>query len=139
MATCQGNIIKQVLGLSKFSHSTNILYALKIKKIQHASEQNAINLWNRLFCVNSPTRTLCSALYANYIQDGSIIPGTLLSKIIQSKSSPLSCALSKAKYNPEYCNENGIVDSLKLLLLSENFNKPYSSDHQMAVMLTKAF
>jgi hypothetical protein len=92
---------------------------------------------HRLFCVNSP-RIPCVQLYTPTIQDGSIIPGTLLSKIIQSKSSPLLCALSKAKYNPEYCNQNGIVDSLKLLLLIEHFTKPNSSDHQMAVMLTKA-
>ena len=139
METCQGNIIKKSLGLSKFSHSTEILCALNINKIHHTSVQNSISLWNRLFSVNSPTTSLCSDLYGNYLQDGSIIPGTLLSKIIHSKLSPLSCAMSKCKYNHQYRTNNGVVDSLKLLLLSENFNKPYSDDHQMAIMLTRSF
>ena len=65
-------IIQKSLGLSKYSRSTNLLHALNISKIYDIITRNSVSLWNRIFNVNSATRTVCSYLYSMYIQCGKI-------------------------------------------------------------------
>ena len=83
---------------------------------------------------------LCSYLYSEYILHGSLAPGTLLSRIINNGYSPSICALKKVKITPTnlLCN-NGIVDSLRMVLNSKTFNKAHSEDHYLAGLLCKAF
>ena len=139
METSQGKIIKQSLGLSKYSRNTNLLQALNINKVSHNIIHSTLSLWNRLFCVKSPTQTLCSYLYGEFLSTGNTVPGTLLSRIVNSGHSPLICTLTKTKYmHVSSCND-GIVDSLRMVLASENFIKPYSEDHRLAVLLTQSF
>ena len=138
LETCQGNIIKQSLGISKFSRSTHLLHAMGIRKINDVIVQNSASLWNRIFAINSPTRRLCSLLYDKYMSTGIAIPGTLLHRLTYSGMSPAYCALQKNKYISSH-GKNGLIDSLKVVLSSENFTKPYSDEHRLAVLLTKAF
>lgn len=140
METTQSNIIKQCIGLSRYCKSTDLLHAMNIKKICQQLDQNMLNLWNRIFCVTSPTSRLCSYLYSEYILHGSLAPGTLLSRIINNGYSPSICALKKVKITPTnlLCN-NGIVDSLRMVLNSKTFNKAHSEDHYLAGLLCKAF
>ena len=35
--------------------------------------------------------------------------------------------------------KDGIVDSLRMVSTSENFIKPHSDDHRLAVLLTQSF
>ena len=35
--------------------------------------------------------------------------------------------------------KDGIVDSLRMVSTGENFSKPYSDDHRLAVLLTQSF
>ena len=56
METSQGKIIKQSLGLSKYSRNTNLLQALNINKVSHNIIHSTLSLWNRLFCVNLPLK-----------------------------------------------------------------------------------
>ncbi len=74
--------------------------------------------------------------FVTYLEDEVIIPDTLLSEIINSKLSLLSCALSEIKYILYYCTGNGIIDSLQVLLLHECFTKPYNEE-QMVSILTR--
>ena len=66
MDTSQGKIIKQSLGLSKHSRNTNLLQALNINKVSHTINHSTLSLWNRLFCVESPTQTLWSYLCSGH-------------------------------------------------------------------------
>ena len=46
------------------------------------------------------------------------------------------------KPKPQVGNDNfndGVVDSLRYLISQENFIKPYSNEHILGVLLTKAF
>ena len=69
---------------------------------------------------------------------GIAIPGTLLHRLTYSGMSPAYCALQKNKYISSH-GQYGLIDSLKVVLSSENFTKPYSDEHRLAVLLTKAF
>ena len=64
METSQRKMIKQSLGLSKYSRNTNLLQAQNINKVSHNIIHNTLSLWNRLFCVKS-TKILCSYVYAD--------------------------------------------------------------------------
>ena len=139
METCQANINTKSPDLSKYSRSTNLLCAMKINKLHTSIVQNPLSLWTRLFCVESPIRKLCSYMYSSYLQSGAIIPGTLHSRLVCNNISPISCALQKTLYEPNNNTNDGLIDSLRMLILSEHFNKPYSDDHQLAVMLTRSF
>ena len=33
----------------------------------------------------------------------------------------------------------GIIDSIRYMIMHDNFTKPYSDEHALAVLLTKAF
>ena len=103
-----------------------------IRKINDVIVQNSASLWNRIFAINSPTRRLCSLLYDKYMSTGIAIPGTLLHRLTNSGMSPAYCALQKNKYISSHV-------SLKVVLSSENFTKPYSDEHRLAVLLTKSF
>ena len=69
---------------------------------------------------------------------GIAIPGTLLHGLTYSGMSLAYCALQKNKYISSH-GQNGLIDSLKVVLSSENFTKPYSDKHRLAVLLTKSF
>ena len=43
------------------------------------------------------------------------------------------------KYISSQNVNNGVVDSLRMVLASEHFIKPYSEDHILAVLLTQSF
>ena len=68
-------------------------------------------------------------------------PGTLLYRIVQMGHSPLLCAFTKVpKTVPSYEDmDNGIVDTMRYLICHDNFIKPYSSEHIILSLLTKAF
>ena len=56
METRQRKMIKESLGLSKYSRNTNLLQAQNINKVSHNIIHNTLSLWNRLFCVNNPLK-----------------------------------------------------------------------------------
>ena len=96
-----------------------------IRNINDVVVQNSVSLWNRIFAINSPTRRLCSLLY---------------DLLIYSGISAAYCALQKNKYIYIYSHgQNGLIDSIKVVLSSANFTKPYSDEHRLAVLLTKSF
>ena len=48
------------------------------------------------------------------------------------------CAFVKYK-KPTFVRECGVTDSLRTLLMHENFIKPYSEEQTLASLLTRAF
>ena len=88
---------------------------------------------------DSPTCDLCTYMLSNYITTGNIVPGTLIDRIVKSGMSPLKFL---TRINPQVQpvkQPNGLVDSLKSMLLSENYTKPWSTEYLLVKLLTKSF
>ena len=77
-----------------------------------------------------------------FMCNGTLYEGTLLDRLIKVGLSPVKVAFSPPK---QMClkygtsTANGLVDSLKFLLCHDNFVKPWSEEHFIATLLTKAF
>ena len=95
MESIQGRLIKQCLGLSKRSHNSAVLKALKIDKAQNIVNRNVLNLYHRIFKIDSPARSLMQFLLARYITYGTTVPGTLLDRVVSIGESPLKCVFRK--------------------------------------------
>ena len=50
----QGNLVKQSMGLSKRSHTTELFAALGINRSQELVNHNLISLYHRIFNINTP-------------------------------------------------------------------------------------
>ena len=70
----RGSLIKLSLGLSKYSHHSKILTALNVSRCVEAINNCKINLWRRIFKVDSPLRNLCLYFDARYIGHGDVFP-----------------------------------------------------------------
>ena len=78
----QGSLIKQSLGLSKYSHHSKILKAVNVSRCVETINNCRINLLKRIFKVDSPLRNLCCYFAAQYIGHGEVFPQTLAANII---------------------------------------------------------
>jgi hypothetical protein len=94
-------------------------------------------------CYDSPARDLNVHLLAQYMANGTIVPGTSISRMLKMGLNPVKCAFNKLNtcYDgaPYVHNTDGIVDSLKCLLQHEHFIKPYSDEYTLVKLLTRAF
>ena len=137
MESIQGRLIKQCLGLSKRSHNSAVLKALK-DKVQNIVNRNVLNLHHRIFKIDSPARSLMQFLLARYITYGTTVPGTLLERVVSIGESPLKCVFRKCGHK-EFILKDGIgghVDSIRLLLHSRNYFDRNSDEHVMLRLLT---
>ena len=136
----QSSTVKRLLGFPQRSHHSNILRALNLSKVQSRIDKATLSLWYRIFQVDSPTRLLCAKLLSDFVLYGYSVPGTLIDRIIKMKLSPVKCLFRRVLPNViEEAHHDGVVESLRFLILHENFIKPYSSEHIIASLLTKAF
>ena len=138
LETCQGNLVKQAIGLSKRSRSTALLEALKIKKINECVKNRTACLLNRIFSVESPVQSLTSHFMSLFLSHNILVPNTLVNRIVAFNLSPVRCAFTKYQ-SVVFKEESGLIDSLRYLLMCENFIKPYSDEHVLSVLLTKSF
>ena len=150
--TAQSSTIKSQLGLSKFSHSTPILAALDIPKVSEIIERDTQSLFHRIFKVNSPVRDLNVFLVAKQIVTGSSVKGTLVDRIMRMGLSPTGLIASGPATGNPTCDPRvagqaaesrladcGLVDSLRYVLLHEDYNKPHGTMHHIAKLLTKVY
>ncbi len=135
--TVQGKLIKQSLGLSKHSHNTQLLEAMSIKSVTDIVVRNTVGLYHRIFKVASPTRTMNFYLMSLYLLNGTLVPGSLLERIVRYGYSPIELMFTQPNRKC-FSGQDGHVDSLRALLLSENFIKPYSEEHLLVHLLTTA-
>ena len=91
MESTQGRLIKQCLGLPKSSHNTAMLKALNIDTVQNTVNRNVLNLYHRIFKIESPARSIMQFLLARYITYGTTVPGTLIDRVVSIGESPLKC------------------------------------------------
>ena len=137
LETVQSNLIKQSLGLSKRSKSTCLLDAMSVKKVKDRIRLSSSSLLRRIYCNDTPVKSLTNYFMSLYLARGVLIPGTLVHRIISYGLSPIKCIFNKI-YLPAdpVC---GVTDSLKMLLRNENFIKPYSEEHVLSSLLTRSF
>ena len=139
LISSQGTIIKNVLGLSKRNHHTNLMHALDIKKVDDMVMKNTVNFYNRIFKVDTPLSNLQYKFLSHYIATGKLIKGSILQRIVSAGHSPVNIMLKYRNVNSSSYADNGIVQSLKYLIHHENYTKPWSDEYFMTKMLTKAF
>ena len=144
LKTTQGNIIKRTMGVNKRSHHSNLLKALKIPPIEDIIKNNCLRLYKNIFKIDSPARDLQSTLLASYILDGFLTKGTLLYRVVNAGYEPLSIIFDDK--NKFLCSEfdfskqsDGMIDSLRYLLNHDDYNKPWSEEHILVTLLTKAY
>ena len=140
ISSTQGTIIKNVMGISKRSHHTNLLQALGIDKADNIVIQNSINFYNRLFKVDSPLLGLQCKFLSHYLETGKLISGTLIHKIVNYGFAPLDIIARQDKFRKSSQREdNGIVHSLRHLIFNDNYIKPWSDEYFLTKLLTRAF
>ena len=135
----QASNIKRMLGFPKRSHHSDLLRATGTYAVESLYKNNILSLWHRIFTQNTACRKINATLLSEYVTNGKLIPNTLLSRIVNLGMSPVKCIFQKQKINYDLDSSDGVVDSLKHLIRHENFIKPYSNQHVLAVLLTKAF
>ena len=138
--SCQGSFVKKMLGFSNRSHHSNLLEAAHINKVENMITKNSISLWRKSFSCLSPLRYVCAYNLANFMLNSKLTDGTLVDRLVSKGLSPISLLFDDRKYIVNQSeNENGIVDSLRYLIMSESLIKPYSDEHILATLLVKAF
>ncbi len=135
----QGNLLKQVLGLSKKSRSSHLLMALGVSRIRDMILVKWCKLFNRIMHTESPCSRLYRILLAKYIRGGEYCKNTLLGQIIGAGQSPLITMTSGYRMNNQPTTPNGIVDSLRYLLNHPKFNIKLSQTHKMVESLVRAY
>ena len=143
LKTTQGNTIKRIMGFNKRSHHSKILKALKIPSVDQVIQKNTLGLYRNIFKTDTPARDLQSVLLAKYITKGITIKGSLLERVLKFGGQPIDIIFNKEPFRCSECDINmeddGMTDSLRYLLYHENYNKPWSQEHVLATLLTKAF
>ena len=134
----QSSIIKRIVGFPKRSHHTALLQAVNIDDVMSSVTRNT--LWWRLFQVDNPARKLQIKLMKEFYNGNGLIPGTILQRVVSAGFSPIKSLFTKQlNVNPEVNSpRDGVVDSLRYLICNENFIKPYSEEHVLATLLTRA-
>ena len=91
-----------------------------------------LSLYNRIFKVESP-------VLSRFIFYGKTEPGTLLDRVVSMGETPTTPAFN-AQHVPKtsVTNNDGLVDSIRHLLFTDTFTKPYSREHLLVHLLTIA-
>ena len=133
----QGFIMKHVCGLSKRAHHSDILKALDIDNASVLINNSMKCLFKRLCSTDSPTRNICTHFIYLYITENILIPGSLIERIVRSGASPL--LLLNGLSSHHNVPNDGLVDTLRALLLCENYVKPWSNEYYLVKLLTRTF
>lgn len=133
------NTIKSTLGIRKRSHHSKVLEALGIPTIKTEVQHATSSLFHRIFNVDSPIRDLQTRLLARFLHSGSCVSGTLLFHLVNCGISPIKVFCDKPIRPNLTVKADGVVDSLRYLLLHENYIKPWSHEYVLTRFLTKAF
>ena len=88
--------------------------------------------------MESPARRVMQHLLSRCICYGETVPGTLLDRVVSMGESP-----SKRPFNCQHVPESsatndGLADSIRHLLFTEHFTRPYSHEHLLVHLLTTA-
>ena len=96
--------------------------------------RNVLNLYHRIFKIDSPARSLMQFLLARYITYGTTVHGTLLDRVVSIGESPLKCVFRKCGHKNVMLKDG--IDSIRQLLHSRNYVDRNSEEHFMLRLLT---
>ena len=131
----QGTLIKRSLRLGKRSHHSALLRAMNVGAAEAELARRTASLMESILRSPSPCRDLIIRGLGRLLAHGTTTPGTLLHRA-STWGIPV---LNPVPFRPPVPAEDGIVDSLKTLLCHEHFLKPYSEEHILLRLLTRAF
>ena len=137
----QASIIKSTLGFPSRCHHSSLLNAMSIDNVYSHIKRGTLSLWRRIFDIESPARRICEKQLRDFLRYGHIIPGTILDRVCRFGISPIKYAFTNYQRNPPRSQDvsDGVADSLKFLIMHDNFIKPYSDEHILARLLITAF
>ena len=82
---------------------------------------------------------LNSYMLSSYIAKGIIIQRMFLSHVINMNVSPVKAVFKKIKKKCVSQYSNGLVDSIKNVIFSEEYIKPHSTEHTILNLLLRSF
>ena len=77
-------------------------------------------------------------LLSRFICYGETVPGTLLDRVVSMGESSSKRAFNYQHVHESSATNDGLVDSIRQLLFTDNFTKPYSHEHLLVHLLTTA-
>ena len=82
-----------------------------------------LNLYQRIFKIESPARRIMQFLLARYITHGTTVPGTLIDSVVSIWEYPLKSVFRKSGHKVSILKDDidGHADSIPLLLDSRNY------------------
>ena len=92
----------------------------------------------RICNVPNITRKVCTYFLSLYMLKKTVIPGTLVSKLLSFGLSPISCIFYDYTKS-SFISDCGLTDSLRRLIMHEHFIKLYSEEHFLATLLTRSY
>ena len=101
--------------------------------------RNCCKLYHKIFHIDSPAKKFNIALLSRYITTGECTKGTLIEQVVRSGLNPLALIAQPGKQSTEPKEEDRVVYSLKVVVNSENYVKPWLTDHLLVFLLTRAF
>ena len=137
--SAQGGIVKQMCGLGKRSHHTNLLRAMNLDNVSTVIGNYTKSVFKRVCSKSSPTKNLCYHLLSEYVENGIVIPGTIVDRVLKLGFSPIDVLFHNVRDRHDNVFNDGVVDSLRMLLFSEHFIKPWSCEYMLVKLFTRAF
>ena len=96
-------------------------------------------VFKRVSCKSSPTKNLSYQLLSEYIETGIINPGTIVDRVLKIGLSPIDVLFHNVCDRHDHVFNNGIVDSLRMLLFSQHFIQPRCGEYLLVKLFTRAF
>ena len=95
-------------------------------------------MYNIIFKVENPARRLMQHLLSRFLCYDETVPGTLLDTVVSMGESPSKRAFNYQHVPESSATNDGLVDSIRHLLFTDNFTRPYSHEHLLVHLLTLA-
>jgi hypothetical protein len=118
--------VKADLRTEQYIKKYHLLEALGVHKRSSTIIKNAVTFFSRILKIDSPLQNLCNYFISVYISSRIVVTGTLVGKILLWGLSQLKCAFNGNAMKRAKSVESGVIDSLRNLVMHENFIVPYS-------------
>ena len=78
-------------------------------------------------------------MLSDYILNDNLVPGSTIARLVSLGFSPVNVIFNTINSQHDSCINDGIVDSLRNMIFSEHFIKPWCHEYILVKLLTKAF
>jgi len=138
VSSTQGSLIKRSMGLSRTHHHSHLLQALNIRDTADAIKSQSINSFYNIMNSDTPAKELQLSLLVKYVVSGKTVTGSIIDSLVKYGVSPIKAALYKPTTK---CRQpqDGVIDSLRQIVYSENYVKRWSYELLLTSLLTKSF